>query len=157
MTFSTKEGARYYDARDALKRVHKGDLIYWTCNMLTNKRDLMHFDNGRAPDTEHSYFISVRSNYLPLRNGDHFIIDPYCPYIFSRQFRYYQEIPAFLKEDICDANLKEGLRHWCLINLPKSMSMVCFLAMTSNARSYFSDSYKQCGPKFVGLILKIIS
>lgn len=92
VTFYGEGGARYYDSRDARKQIHKEGLIYWTFNMFTDKWNLMHFDNVRASDTEHSYYMFVRSNYLPICNGDHFMIEPDSPHRFSHQFGYYQEI-----------------------------------------------------------------
>ncbi|KAL0298853.1 UNVERIFIED_CONTAM: hypothetical protein Sradi_6545100 [Sesamum radiatum] len=43
-------------------------------------------DDGRAEELDHSYFVAIRSSYLTLRQGGRFIIEPYSPHRFRRQF-----------------------------------------------------------------------
>ncbi|KAL0307411.1 UNVERIFIED_CONTAM: hypothetical protein Sangu_3033800 [Sesamum angustifolium] len=43
-------------------------------------------DDGRAEEVDHSYFVAIRSSYLTLRRGGRFIVEPYSPHKFGRQF-----------------------------------------------------------------------
>ncbi|KAL0301551.1 UNVERIFIED_CONTAM: hypothetical protein Sradi_6431900 [Sesamum radiatum] len=43
-------------------------------------------DNGHAEELGHNYFVATRSSYLTLRQGGRFIIEPYSPHRFGRQF-----------------------------------------------------------------------
>ncbi|PIN24521.1 hypothetical protein CDL12_02741 [Handroanthus impetiginosus] len=67
MQFSGECGARYFDPNEAHKRIHKGDSAHWTYNMITKNQNLLFTDDGKAKELEQDYFISIRSNYLPLR------------------------------------------------------------------------------------------
>ncbi|KAK4400582.1 hypothetical protein Sango_1164300 [Sesamum angolense] len=44
-------------------------------------------DDGHAEELDHSYFVAICSSYLTLRQGGKFIIEPYSPHRFRRQFR----------------------------------------------------------------------
>ncbi|KAK4406217.1 hypothetical protein Sango_0628200 [Sesamum angolense] len=79
-------------------------------------------DDGHAEELDHSYFVAIRSSYLTLRQGGRFIIEPYSPHRFGRQFGYYQDVPGTLKYDTRVASLEEGLYYWCLCVLSKSSS-----------------------------------
>ncbi|KAI3470176.1 hypothetical protein Pfo_026839 [Paulownia fortunei] len=96
--FSGKGGAKYYDSKEGRKRIHKGDFVSWTCTMITKSKDFLYVDNGNAEKFEQNYFIAIRSNYLYLRQGEHFIIEPYNPHRFSCQFGFYQVVPGTLTE-----------------------------------------------------------
>ncbi|KAL0291517.1 UNVERIFIED_CONTAM: hypothetical protein Sradi_7023500 [Sesamum radiatum] len=43
-------------------------------------------DDGNAEELDHSYFVAIRLSYLILRQGGIFIIEPYSPHRFGRQF-----------------------------------------------------------------------
>ncbi|KAL0444422.1 UNVERIFIED_CONTAM: hypothetical protein Slati_2164900 [Sesamum latifolium] len=79
-------------------------------------------DNGDAEELKHNYFVAIRSSYLTLRQGDKFIIEPYNPHRFGRQFRYFQDVPGTLKYDTRATSLEEGLHYWRLCVLSKSSS-----------------------------------
>ncbi|KAI3469665.1 hypothetical protein Pfo_026328 [Paulownia fortunei] len=100
--FSGEGGAKYYDSKKARKRIHKGDF----------SKDFLYIDNGNAEEFEQNYFIAIRSNYLCLRQGEHFIIEPYSPHRFSRQFRFYQVVSGTLTRDIRKDSLEERV-HYC--------------------------------------------
>ncbi|PIN13986.1 hypothetical protein CDL12_13383 [Handroanthus impetiginosus] len=100
---SGKGGAKYFELRKA-------------------RKDFLYVDNGNAEDFKQDYYIAIRSNYLPLRRGEHFIFEPYSPHRFSRQFGYYQEIPGVLTHDIRKTTLDDGIRYWRLCTLSKTMS-----------------------------------
>ncbi|KAK4404345.1 hypothetical protein Sango_0803100 [Sesamum angolense] len=98
-------------------------------------------DDGRAEELDHSYFIAIRSSYLTLRQGDRFIIEPYSPHRFGRQFGYYQDVPGTLRYDTRVAS-SEGLRYWRLYVLSKSSSKAWFPFLPANAKKLCSEAYK---------------
>ncbi|KAL0328115.1 UNVERIFIED_CONTAM: hypothetical protein Scaly_2244100 [Sesamum calycinum] len=84
--FSGEGGAKYYEPREVRKRIHKAEFISWACNMLVKDRPFKFVDNGHAEELDHNYFVATRSSYLTLRQGGRFIIEPYSPHRFGRQF-----------------------------------------------------------------------
>ncbi|KAL0368458.1 UNVERIFIED_CONTAM: hypothetical protein Scaly_1064700 [Sesamum calycinum] len=84
--FSGEGGAKYYEPREARKRIHKAEFVSWACNMLVKAEPFKFVDDGRAEELDHSYFVAIRSSYLTLRQGGRFIIEPYSPHRFGRQF-----------------------------------------------------------------------
>ncbi|KAL0439609.1 UNVERIFIED_CONTAM: hypothetical protein Slati_2443900 [Sesamum latifolium] len=84
--FSDEGGAKYYDPREAQKRIHKTEFVSWTCNMIVKNRPFKFVDNGDAEELDHNYFTAIRLSYLTLCQCDKFIIEPYCPHTFGRQF-----------------------------------------------------------------------
>ncbi|KAL0451373.1 UNVERIFIED_CONTAM: hypothetical protein Slati_1115400 [Sesamum latifolium] len=79
-------GAKYYDPQEARKRIHKAEFVSWACNMIVKNRPFKFIDNGDAEELDHDYFIAIHSSYLTLRQCDKFIIEPYSPHRFGRQF-----------------------------------------------------------------------
>ncbi|PIN21567.1 hypothetical protein CDL12_05731 [Handroanthus impetiginosus] len=143
MQFSGEGGARYFDPKEARKRIHKGDSAHWTYNMITKNKNLLFVDDGKAKELEQDYFIAICSNYLTLRQGEHFVIEPYSPHRFSCQFGYYQEVQGVLRCDFHQADLEDGLCYWRLCTLSKSMSKAWFLIMPPNVKKVSSESYKK--------------
>ncbi|KAK4389548.1 hypothetical protein Sango_2291800 [Sesamum angolense] len=84
--FSGEGGAKYYEPREARKRIHKAEFVSWACNMLVKAEPFKFVDDGRAEELDHSYFVAIRSSYLTLRRGGRFIVEPYSPHRFGRQF-----------------------------------------------------------------------
>ncbi|KAK4390241.1 hypothetical protein Sango_2087400 [Sesamum angolense] len=124
--FFGEGGAKYYEPQEARKQIHKAEFVSWACNMLVKYRPFKFVDDGYTEDLDHSYLVAIRSSYLTLRQGGRFIIEPYSPHRFRRQFGYYQDIPRTLKHDTCVASLEEGLRYWRLCVLSKSSSKAWF-------------------------------
>ncbi|KAL0457993.1 UNVERIFIED_CONTAM: hypothetical protein Slati_0426500 [Sesamum latifolium] len=91
MRFSSERGAKYYDPREARKRIHKTEFVSWACNMIVKNRPFKFVDNGDVEELDHNYFIAIRSSYLTFCQGDKFIIEPYSPHRFGRQFGYFQD------------------------------------------------------------------
>ena len=90
--------------------------------MLDKTYPYFHADNDCALELESSYFMSIHFNYIPLRYKYSFIIEPYSPHRFSRQFRFYQNIPGIMKNDICSASLDNGLTFWRICAMRQSAS-----------------------------------
>ncbi|KAL0458003.1 UNVERIFIED_CONTAM: hypothetical protein Slati_0427500 [Sesamum latifolium] len=152
--FSGEGGAKYYDPQEARKRIHKGDFVSWTCNMIAKDKDFSFVDDGRAKDFEEAYFMAIRSNYLPLRQGDHFDVEPYSPHRFDRQFGFFQEVPGILSQDIRRASLEDGIRYWRLCISSKTMKKVWFSSMPQMQRSFLPRRTKDGGPRLTVVSLK---
>ncbi|KAL0299443.1 UNVERIFIED_CONTAM: hypothetical protein Sradi_6604100 [Sesamum radiatum] len=67
--FSGEGGAKYYEPREARKRIHKAEFVSWACNMLVKAEPFKFVDDGRAEELDHSYFVAIRSSYLTLRRA----------------------------------------------------------------------------------------
>ncbi|KAL0339282.1 UNVERIFIED_CONTAM: hypothetical protein Sangu_1450300 [Sesamum angustifolium] len=78
--FSREGGAKYYEPREAHKRIHKAEFVSWACNMLVKDGPFKFVDDGHAEELDHSYFVAIRSSYLTLCQGGRFIIEPYNPH-----------------------------------------------------------------------------
>ncbi|KAL0394557.1 UNVERIFIED_CONTAM: hypothetical protein Slati_4421900 [Sesamum latifolium] len=110
--FSSEGDAEYYDPQEARRRIHKGDFISWTYNMIAKDKDFSFVDDGRGKEFEEAYFMAIHSNYLPLRQGDHFDVETYSPHRFGLQFGFFREVPGILSQDVRKASLEDGIRNW---------------------------------------------
>ncbi|KAL0310279.1 UNVERIFIED_CONTAM: hypothetical protein Scaly_2943500 [Sesamum calycinum] len=148
--FSGEEGSKYYEPREARKRIHKAQFVSWACIMLVKDEPFKFVDDGRAEELDHSYFVAIRSSYLTLRQGGRFIVEPYSPHRFRRQFGYYQDVPGTLRHDTRVASLEEGLCYWRLCVLSKSSSKAWFPCLPVNAKKFCSEAYKTWWAKIHG-------
>ncbi|KAK4403153.1 hypothetical protein Sango_1056000 [Sesamum angolense] len=104
--FSSEGGAKYYDPREAHKQIPKAEFVSWACNMLVQNGPFKLVDDGNAEVLEHNYFVAIHLSYLTLCQGSKFIIEPYSPHRFGRQFGYYKDVSGTLKYDMCAASLE---------------------------------------------------
>ncbi|KAK6119301.1 hypothetical protein DH2020_046957 [Rehmannia glutinosa] len=141
--FSGEGHTKYYEPKEARRRIHKGDWISWTCTMITKNKDFHYVDNGNAQKFEQEYFIAIRSSYLSLRQGGRFVIEPYSPHRFSRQFGFYQMVSGVLKEGVRGASLEEGVYHWRVCTSSKTFSKAWLPCMPPTAKTFSSEEYKQ--------------
>ncbi|KAL0290355.1 UNVERIFIED_CONTAM: hypothetical protein Sangu_2576800 [Sesamum angustifolium] len=109
--FSGEGGAKYCNLQEVRKRLHKGDFVSLTCNMITKDKDFSFVDDGHAKEFEEAYFMAIRSNYLPLRQGCQFVVELYSPHRFSRRFGFFQEVLGILSQDIHKASLEDGTHY----------------------------------------------
>ncbi|KAL0449387.1 UNVERIFIED_CONTAM: hypothetical protein Slati_1495100 [Sesamum latifolium] len=151
--FSSEGGAKYYDPQEARKRIHKAEFVSWACNMIVTNRPFKFIDNGDAEELDHDYFIAILSSYLTLCQGDKFIIEPYNPHRFGRQFGYFQDVPGILKYDTRSASLEEGLYYWRLCVLSKSSSKAWLPGLPTNTKKFCSEAYKTWWAKVHGTFL----
>ncbi|XP_060195511.1 uncharacterized protein LOC132624806 [Lycium barbarum] len=142
VAYSGEGAARYFEKKDARKRIHQGDNVAWTSTMLNNSEPYNYVDNNDAQELELNYFMSVRFGYLSLRDGNSVIIEPYSPHRFSRQFGFYQKIPGALANDYRSASLAKGLQFWRICVLSKSISCATFPPITPNVKKLFADDYR---------------
>ncbi|KAL0444046.1 UNVERIFIED_CONTAM: hypothetical protein Slati_2127300 [Sesamum latifolium] len=132
--FSGEGGAKYYDSQEARKRIHKAEFVSWACNMIVKNRPFKFIDNGDTEELEHNYFVAIHSSYLTLRQGDKFIIEPYNPNRFERQFGYFQDVPGTLKYDTRAASLEEDAYVFYQTLRQNLGSLVCLLMLKNSAQ-----------------------
>ncbi|KAL0395044.1 UNVERIFIED_CONTAM: hypothetical protein Slati_4470600 [Sesamum latifolium] len=121
--------------------------------MIVKNRPFKFVDNNDVEELEYNYFVAICSSYLTLRQDDKFIIDPYSPHRFGRQFGYFQGILGILKYDTRVASLEEGLRYWRLCVLSKSLSKAWFPSLPTNTKKLCSEAYKTWWAKVHGTFL----
>nr|POE85837.1 hypothetical protein CFP56_07174 [Quercus suber] len=138
--FSGAGGARYYDEYEA-RRLIQGNRMLWGANLLVKNANETFEDSGNLSRTSLVYFISIQSSYLSMRQNDHFIIEPYSPCRFSRQFGLCQSIVGGIKKDIRHASLDEFLELWRSCTKSKTMSQAFFPAPPSNLKHHTTQSY----------------
>ncbi|PHU19372.1 ABC transporter G family member 11 [Capsicum chinense] len=155
MAYSGEGGERYFDGERTRKRIHQGDSAVWTSTMLSKSNPCYFVDDDKDDESETSYFMSLCFNLLPFRYGVSFILEPYSPHRFSRQFGFYQGLPKTLKDDIRSASLYEGLRFYRICVSHGSMSKAIFPKAISNTRRHSSTQYKSWWDKVHGNFLEV--
>nr|POE44581.1 hypothetical protein CFP56_77948 [Quercus suber] len=138
--FRINGGARYYDEYEA-RRLIQGNRMLWGANLLFKNANETFEDSGNLSRTSLAHFISIRSFYLSMRQNDHFIIEPYSPCRFSRQFGLCQSIVGGIKKDIRHASLDEVLELWRSCTKSKTMAQAFFPAPPSNLKHHTTQSY----------------
>ena len=56
-------------------------------------------DDGKLSRVDFAYFVSIRSGFIAYPCEDNLVVEHYCPNRFSRQFGFYQDVPADLDFD----------------------------------------------------------
>ncbi|KAG5553873.1 hypothetical protein RHGRI_011665 [Rhododendron griersonianum] len=79
---------------------------------LTKPKQGIVTDHGKHSDSWNDYLISLKSSYLTLRRGNEHIVEPYSPYRFARQFRFCQDIPGKLREELSTGTLETIYQLW---------------------------------------------
>ncbi|XP_075076357.1 uncharacterized protein LOC142163009 [Nicotiana tabacum] len=151
---SGKGAARYFGKEEARKRIHNGENIIWTSIMPRRFDPYHYYDDGKADESKLNFCMSSRSNYLLLRDGVNFIIEPYSPHRFSRQFGFYQDTPGHLEQDFREASLEEGLRLARICVLTRSKSRAVFPPFGSNMKKFTSSNYRSWWARAHGRLLE---
>uniref|UniRef100_M1D3K0 Aminotransferase-like plant mobile domain-containing protein n=1 Tax=Solanum tuberosum TaxID=4113 RepID=M1D3K0_SOLTU len=146
--------AKYFDKDEARKRVHRGENIVWNATMLSRPHPTYYIDDGKAPELEIAYFMSLRFNYLLLRRGGSFVIEPYSPHRFSRQFGFHQDILGYLENDIRAESLDEGLRYWRICISRATMSKATFTHAVTSAKKLYTTQYSSWWERSYGMVLE---
>ncbi|KAH0699617.1 hypothetical protein KY284_013832 [Solanum tuberosum] len=154
VVYSGEGAAKYFDKDEARKRVHRGESIVWNATMLSRPHPTYYIDDGKAPELELAYFMSLRFNYLPLRRGGSFVIEPYSPHRFSRQFGFHQDIPGYLENDIRAESLDEGLRYWRICISRATMSKSTFPPAVTSAKKLYTTQYSSWWERSYGMVLE---
>ena len=98
--FSGEFSAKPFEDSRALALFNACDKVemHRLARMLPKRTELIDRDDIAPLDS--SYFVSLRSGYLSLRQDNRRIVQPYSPHRFSRQFGYIQDVPGNIKKDI---------------------------------------------------------
>ncbi|KAK4404355.1 hypothetical protein Sango_0804100 [Sesamum angolense] len=70
MRFFGEGGAKYYEPREARKRIHKAEFVSWACNMLVKAEPFKFVDDGRAEELDHTLLQFVRVILLFVKAAD---------------------------------------------------------------------------------------
>ena len=140
--YSGTGGAKYFDEREAHELIYSGDRAQW-CGLMINKVKETLNDNGNLYPLRQSYFISLRSSYLVLRQENSFIVEPYSPNRFSRQFGFCQGILGDLKNDVHSATLDQALKHWCICITKSTFVSVLLPAHCDDPKVHTTPSYRE--------------
>uniref|UniRef100_M1DXM5 Uncharacterized protein n=1 Tax=Solanum tuberosum TaxID=4113 RepID=M1DXM5_SOLTU len=154
VVYSGESAAKFFDKDEARKRVHRGESIVWNATMLSRTHPTYHIDDGKAPELELAYFMSLRFNYLPLRRGCSFVIESYSPHRFSRQFGLHQDIPGYLENDIRAESFDEGLRYWRICISCATMSKSTFPHAVASAKKLYTTQYSSWWERSYGMFLE---
>ncbi|XP_070028997.1 uncharacterized protein [Nicotiana sylvestris] len=152
--YSGEGVARYFGKEEARKCIHNGENIIWTSTMPRRSSPHHYYYDGKADESELNFFISILSNYLPLRDVVNFIMEPYSPHRFSRQFGFNQDTPGRSEKNFREASLEEGLRLARICVLIRSKSRAVFPPFGSNMKNLTSSNYKSWWARAHGSLLK---
>ncbi|KAG5590908.1 hypothetical protein H5410_041422 [Solanum commersonii] len=160
-TFSSTNGgisgegtAKYFDKDEARKRVPRGENIVWNATMLTRPHPTYYIDDGKTPELELAYFMSLRFNYLPLKRGGSFVIKPYSPHRFSHQFGFHEDFPGYLENDIRVESVDEGLRYWRICISRATMYKATFPPAVTSAKKLYTTKYSSWWERSYGMVLE---
>ncbi|KAL2923566.1 Pectate lyase 1 [Bienertia sinuspersici] len=99
VSFSSEQGSKFFKDVEARRVIHEGSGAKVGCNMLNKNKNTFLFDGGNLDQIQMSYLSSLRSGYVSLHHYDSFFIDPYLPYLFSRKFGFFQDIPSAITRE----------------------------------------------------------
>ncbi|KAK9664996.1 hypothetical protein RND81_14G082900 [Saponaria officinalis] len=88
--------AKFFKDDEARKLIHEGRSINLGCFMRGFDKGTCLCDDGTLSREHLTYFICLRTAYLPLRQGRSFILEPYGPYRFGKQFGFFKVFRVFL-------------------------------------------------------------
>lgn len=83
-------------ARNPLRSVDPSQLLSFS---LSERDELFMVDDGAQSQSWTDYTISLRSSCLTLCRDKEYIVEPYSPPRFSRQFNFCQDVPGKLAEE----------------------------------------------------------
>jgi len=100
-SFGPSNGAIFQsNIGDARKLIHERKVPKLGCLRLAKNYVEVILDDGKLDDTRSDYLVALRDDFLPIRRGASFHVEPYSPHWFSRQFGFCQRIPGVLLEDL---------------------------------------------------------
>ena len=88
------------DIGNAHELIHEGRVCDLVCLMLVRNRWEILTDDGDLDVDKSSYLISLWYEFLSIRWGSTFNVEPYSPHWLSRQFGFCQGIPRVLLKDL---------------------------------------------------------
>ncbi|KAG5522482.1 hypothetical protein RHGRI_034604 [Rhododendron griersonianum] len=107
LTGLDKHGMYYRAASTSLRRITDSFV-----HQKLIKDELFMVDDGAQSQSWTDYTISLRSSCLTLCRDKEYIVEPYSPPRFSRQFNFCQDVPGKLAEEASPLNLPDVVRLW---------------------------------------------
>ncbi|KAH7841912.1 hypothetical protein Vadar_025262 [Vaccinium darrowii] len=104
--------AKHFTAATAHNLLRSVNLSQLSSLSLSTRDELLIVDDGAQSHSQTDYIISLRSSYLILRRDNEYVVEPYSPHRFSRQFDFCQDIPGNLVEEACPINLPDVIGLW---------------------------------------------
>ncbi|KAG5523751.1 hypothetical protein RHGRI_030662 [Rhododendron griersonianum] len=105
--------AKHFSSQEACNLLKNITPLTLSLLALTKPKQGIVTDHGKHSDSWNDYYIiSLRSSYLTLRRGNEHIVEPYSPYQFARQFRFCQDIPGKLREELSTGTLEAIYQLW---------------------------------------------
>ncbi|KAG5541834.1 hypothetical protein RHGRI_021618 [Rhododendron griersonianum] len=104
--------AKHFSSQEACDLLKNITPLTLSLLALTKPKQGIVTDHGKHSDSWNDYIISLRSSYLTLRRGNEHIVEPYSPYRFARQFRFCQDIPGKLREELSTGTLEAIYQLW---------------------------------------------
>ena len=144
VVYSGEGGAKHFDEHEARKLI-QGTSMQWDANLYVRNREETFLDDGGLSRNSLSYFISIRSSYLSMRQDGHLIVEPYSPFWFSHQFGLCQDIPGTIKEDIRQGTLDKIVEFWRLCTPYKTSCKAFFPVPPTlvNFKLHTTSGYKK--------------
>ena len=96
--FSGLGRAKSFQPEEARELIGSGRGFRWHSSVINRLREIL-VDDGKLSRADFAYFVSVRSSFVAYRCEDSLVMEHYCPDRFSRQFGFYQDVPADLDFD----------------------------------------------------------
>ena len=62
--------------RDVRKLIHEGHVLELGCLMLSKNCPEVILDDGKLDDTKSDYLVALRDNFLTIRRGASFYVEP---------------------------------------------------------------------------------
>ncbi|KAH0644634.1 hypothetical protein KY284_032518 [Solanum tuberosum] len=143
--------------------------IYNGLNKISNLSQLnqikvcfpIHYFYGWLAHYFRTHYAFSNGHFIPTMvvysgedgSRDSFIVDPYSPHRFGRQFGFYQNIPGIMKNDIRSASLDRGLTFWRICTMSLSASRATFPSIRPNTGKSFGSDYQAWWKKTHGKFL----
>ncbi|KAH7850255.1 hypothetical protein Vadar_029883 [Vaccinium darrowii] len=104
--------AKHFTAATAHNLLRSVKLSQLSSLSLSTRDEQLIVYDGAQSHSQTDYIISLRSSYLILRRDNEYVVEPYSPHRFSRQFDFCQDIPGNLVEEACPINLPDVVGLW---------------------------------------------
>lgn len=102
---------KYFSRGEAAKLFERSNLDFDTFLLFNDDEQLL-VDDEKLSSLDSTLFISIRSCYLTLRQGERCLIAPYSPHRFSRKFGFCQYVPSSLKTRPHCNSIRELVALW---------------------------------------------
>ncbi|KAF7151700.1 hypothetical protein RHSIM_Rhsim02G0146600 [Rhododendron simsii] len=107
-----EKNAKHFTALAARKLLRSVDTLRLSSLAMFYNDERLMVDDGNQSHFWMAYTISLRSSYLTFRRDMQYIVEPYSPHRFSRQFNFYQDVPGRLVEEACSLSLPDVVGLW---------------------------------------------